>query len=460
MTNKQSFSSNKNPAGNIPPQDIEAEKAIIGAILLDRDAILSIVQILKSEYFYTRNHCDIFSAMIDLYERREPIDLVTLTAQLKKKGVLDEVGGASYLAELASIVPTAANIVVYSQIVRDHYIKRQLITTSTKVSQSAFDQTTDIRSILDAAEQAVFALSQQQLRQNFMPLKDALGESFDRLEELHRKPGGLRGVPTGYWDLDGKLAGMQDSNLLILASRPGQGKTSLALNIACHVAVKEGLPVGIFSLEMSKEELVDRLLVATSEVDAWKLKTGKLDDSDFDRLQEAMGILADAPLFIDDTPAANILEMRTKARRLQVEKGLNFLIIDYLQLAVGRHLENRVQEVSEISQSLKNLARELKIPVLACSQLSRAVEQRGTKRPQLADLRESGAIEQDADVVMFIWRPDPENIEQVKLDIQKHRNGPTGDIDLIFKADRVKFYSAEKRRARPQVEEPPAVAEL
>src|SRR3989344_3213368 len=461
MTNKQSFSSNKNPAGNIPPQDIEAEKAIIGAILLDRDAILSIVQILKSEYFYTRNHCDIFSAMIDLYERREPIDLVTLTAQLKKKGVLDEVGGASYLAELASIVPTAANIVVYSQIVRDHYIKRQLITTSTKVSQSAFDQTTDIRSILDAAEQAVFALSQQQLRQNFMPLKDALGESFDRLEELHRKPGGLRGVPTGFWDLDGKLAGMQDSNLLILASRPGQGKTSLALNLAAHVAVKEGLTVGIFSLEMSKEELVDRLLVATSEVDAWKLKTGKLDDEDFDRLQEAMGILADAPLFIDDTPAANILEMRTKARRLQVEKGLNFLIIDYLQLAVGRHLENRVQEVSEISQSLKNLASELKIPVLACSQLSRAVEQRGIKKPQLADLRESGAIEQDADVVMFLWRPDSDDNEHVKLDIQKHRNGPTGEIDVIFRPERVKFYSVEKRRARTApVPEPQVTAEV
>ena len=291
-----------------------------------------------------------------------------------------------------------------------------------------------------------------------MPIKDALAESFDRLDELHKKAGGLRGVSTGFWDLAAKLAGMQDSNLLILASRPGQGKTSLALNIAAHVAVNDGLPVGIFSLEMSKEELVDRLLVSQSEIDAWKLKTGKLDDEDFDRLQEAMGVLADAPLFIDDTPAASILEMRTKARRLQVEHNLSFLIVDYLQLVQGRRMENRVQEVSEISQNLKNLARELKIPVLACSQLSRAVEQRGTKKPQLADLRESGAIEQDADVVMFIWRPDADNMEQVKLDIQKHRNGPTGEIDMTFRADRVKFYGVEKQRR--QVPPPPqAVAE-
>lgn len=449
------------PLGRIPPQDIDAEKSIIGAILIDRDAIISVAQILKVEHFYKQGHGDVYSSMLDLFERREPIDLVTLTAQLKKKGVFDKVGGAAYLAELASIVPSSANISQYAQIVRDHFIKRQLITTAAKVSESAFDETADVRSLLDESEQAVFSLSQEQLRQNFMPLRDALAESFDRLDELHKKSGGLRGVPTGFWDLDGKLAGLQDSNLIILASRPGQGKTSLALNIAAHVAVGEGLPVGVFSLEMSKEELVDRLLVSQSEVDAWKLKTGNLEDADFDRLQEAMGVLADAPLFIDDTPAANILEMRTKARRLQVEHGLSLLIVDYLQLIVGRHLENRVQEVSEISQSLKNLARELKIPVLACSQLSRAVEQRGTRKPQLADLRESGAIEQDADVVMFIWRPDLDTMDQVKLDIQKHRNGPTGEIDLIFRADRVKFYSQEKhRRQATQAPEVPAAVEI
>ena len=444
--------------GRVPPQDLDAEKSIIGAIMIDRDAIISIAQVIKPEHFYKEAHSDIFSAMFTLYENREPIDLITLTAQLKKKGVFDKVGGAAYLAELASAVPTAANIAQYAQIIRDHFIKLQLISASSKSSQAAFDETADVRSILDEAEQAVFALSQEHLRQNFIPLKDALAESFDRLDELHKKPGGLRGIATGYDDLDSKLAGMQDSNLLILASRPGQGKTSLALNIAANVAIREGLPVGFFSLEMSKEEVVDRLLVSQSEVDAWRLKTGRLDDEDFDRLQEAMGILADSPLYIDDTPAANILEMRTKARRLQVEHGLSFLIVDYLQLVVGRHLENRVQEVSEISQSLKNLARELKIPVLACSQLSRAVEQRGTKKPQLADLRESGAIEQDADVVMFLWRQDPDDNEHVKLDIQKHRNGPTGELDVIFRPERVKFYSVEKRRARTAPAPEPQVA--
>ncbi|OGE03629.1 replicative DNA helicase [Candidatus Curtissbacteria bacterium RIFCSPLOWO2_01_FULL_41_18] len=449
----------KKVTGRIPPQDIDAEKSIIGAILLDADAIAAAIQTLKPDHFYKEAHGDIIRAIFELYEKRDPVDLVTLTAQLKKNGKLEKVGGAAYLSELTSQVPTSANISVHTQIVRDHWVKRQLITTSTKISQSAFDDEGDIRTLLDEAEQAVFALSQEQMRQNFMPLKDALAESFDRLDELHRKTGGLRGVSTGFWDLDARLAGMQDSNLLILASRPGQGKTSLALNIAAHVAVSEGLPVGIFSLEMSKEELVDRLLVSQAEVDAWRLKTGKLDDNDFDRLQEAMGVLADAPLFIDDTPAANLMEIRTKARRLQVEHGLSLLVVDYLQLIHGRNLENRVQEVSEISQSLKNLARELKIPVLTCSQLSRAVEQRGTKKPQLADLRESGAIEQDADVVMFIWRPDPDNNDQVKLDIQKHRNGPTGEIDLIFKPERVKFYGVEKQRRR-QAQEPAVVAEV
>lgn len=441
----------KSPVGRVPPQDLEAERSIIGAILIDSDAIVAIAQILRPIHFYKQAHADIYEAIFDLYEKREPVDLVTLTAQLKKKGRLDDVGGPAYLSELALVVPTAANISQYGQIVRDHFVKRQLIAASGKITEGAFSETADVRSILDDTEQAIFALSQEQLRQNFIPLRDALAESFDRLDELHKKAGGLRGVPTGFWELDGKLAGMQDSNLLILASRPGQGKTSLALNIAAHVAVREGLPVGIFSLEMSKEELVDRLLVTQSEIDAWRLKTGKLDDDDFDRLQEAMGVLADAPLFIDDMPAANIMEMRTKARRLQIEHGLSLLVVDYLQLVQSRNLENRVQEVTEISQSLKSLARELRIPILACSQLSRAVEQRGTKKPQLADLRESGAIEQDADVVMFIWRPDPDNLEAVKLDIQKHRNGPTGEIDLIFRADRVKFYGVEKRRRQPTV---------
>src|SRR3990167_2272355 len=451
----------KQISGKVPPQDLDAEKSIIGSILLESDSLVSIIQIIKPEHFYKEAHADIMRSIFELYEKREPIDLITVTAQLKKHGKFDKIGGASYLSEIASDVPTASHISQYAQIVRDHYVKRQLIATAARISQVSHDEKGDVRELLDEAEQAVFALSQEQLRQNFIPLRDALAESFDRLDELHRKKSGLRGVATGFWELDGKLAGMQDSNLLILASRPGQGKTSLALNIAAHVAVSEGLPVCIFSLEMSKEELVDRLLVSQSEVDAWRLKTGKLDDTDFDRLQEAMGVLADAPLFIDDTPAANLMEIRTKARRLQVENGLAFIVVDYLQLIHGRNLENRVQEVSEISQSLKNLARELKIPVLTCSQLSRAVEQRGTKKPQLADLRESGAIEQDADVVMFIWRPDSDDNEHVKLDIQKHRNGPTGEIDVIFRPERVKFYSVEKRRARTApAPEPQVTAEV
>ncbi|OGM18221.1 replicative DNA helicase, partial [Candidatus Woesebacteria bacterium RIFCSPHIGHO2_01_FULL_37_10] len=297
------------------------------------------------------------------------------------------------------------------------------------------------------AESEVFSLTQKHTSRAFTAVRDALAESFDRLDELHKQEGGIRGIPTGFKDIDDTLAGLQKSNLVILASRPGVGKTSLALNIAQNISLKFGRCVGFFSLEMSKEELVDRLLVAQADIDAWKLKTGKLSEEDFTKLSNAMGELAEAPIYIDDTPASTILEMRSKARRLQVEKGLDLLVVDYLQLARSRQLENRVQEVSEISQGLKNLARELKIPVLALSQLSRAVEQRGgQKRPQLADLRESGSIEQDADVVMFIWREDEENVENIVLDVAKHRNGPLRSIKLRFRGDRIKFYGVETKR--------------
>jgi len=301
---------------------------------------------------------------------------------------------------------------------------------------------------LDKAEQEIFSLSQRYLKQVFIPVKEALAESFDRLDELHKKAGGLRGVPSGFKDLDNLLAGFQASNLIILASRPGVGKTAFSLNIARHIAVEEKMSVGMFSLEMSKEELVDRLLVKQAEIDAWRLKTGKLEEDDFSRLSEAMGILAEAPLYIDDTPAISVLEMRTKARRLQLECGLQLIFADYLQLVKGRNLENRVQEVSEISMGLKNLARELKLPVIACSQLSRAVEVRGGQRPRLADLRESGSIEQDADVVMFLYREDEDNPENVTLEIAKHRNGPTGIIHLRFIPNRVSFYPMETKREK------------
>jgi replicative DNA helicase len=300
---------------------------------------------------------------------------------------------------------------------------------------------------LDSAESSVFSLAQQHLKQVFIPVKNILAESFDRLDELHKTAGSLRGVPTGFPDLDEALAGMQDSNLLILAARPGVGKTSFALNIAQNAAFKYKLPTGFFSLEMSKEELMDRLLVSQAEIDAWKMKTGRLDEDEFSRLSDAMGELYETPLYIDDTPGMSILEMRTKARRLQAEQGLKLIVVDYLQLArPTRNMDSRVAEVSEVSQGLKNLARELKVPVLALSQLSRQVESRGVKKPQLSDLRESGAIEQDADVVMFLWREHDEDLENFSLDIAKHRNGPLKSIKLRFRGDRIKFYSVEGKR--------------
>jgi replicative DNA helicase len=432
----------------IPPHSEEVEKSVLGSLLIDKDAIVTVAEFLRPEHFYRDAHGLIYKAMFSLYENKEPIDVVTLSENLKKQKDLKKIGGISYLTELVNGVPTAANVEKYGRIVKDYYTKRQLISAGSEIVQIAFDEGQEAGDVLDKAEQSIFALSQKHLRQVFIPVKDALADSFDRLDELHKKAGGLRGITTGFADLDNLLAGMQPSNLLILAARPGQGKTALALNIAQNSSVKEKIPVGFFSLEMSKEELVDRLLVAQADIDAWKLKTGRLDDEDFTKLSEAMGELAEAPLFIDDTPGQTVLEMRTKARRLLAEKDLKLLIVDYLQLArSSRKWDSRVTEVSEISQDLKNLARELRIPVLAVSQLSRAVEARGSKRPQLADLRESGAIEQDADVVMFIYREDAEKPEIVTLDIQKHRNGPLGRLDLIFRGDRIKFYGMEKKRA-------------
>ena len=435
------------PEIRIPPHSEEAEACVLGAILIDKDAIVAVAEFLRPEHFYNENNALIFQALLDLYEERKPIDIVTLKDELKKRKILTKVGGSAYLANLVNQVPTAAHVEEYGRIIKDNYTKRELISAAAKITEAAFDEGQEATSVLDRAEQAIFALSQKHLRQVFLPVKEILAESFDRLDELHKTAGGLRGIPTGFKDLDDTLAGMQSSNLIILAARPGLGKTAFALGVARHVAVKEKLPVGFFSLEMSKEELVDRLLVAQADIDAWRLKTGRLDEEDFTKLSEAMGELAEAPLFIDDTPALTVLEMRTKARRLMAEHGLRFLVVDYLQLMRSvRQLENRVQEVSEISMGLKNLARELKIPVLALSQLSREVEKRGRKRPQLADLRESGSIEQDADVVMFLWREDEEDLENVELEIAKHRNGPLRRIKLHFRGDRIKFYGVESKR--------------
>jgi replicative DNA helicase len=432
----------------VPPHSQEAEESVLGAMLLDKDAVIAVAEFLSAEDFYDERLKAIFEACIDLYEARIPIDVLTVTDRLKKRKALDRIGNSSFLADLANKVPTAAHVEHYGRIVKDTATKRALMSAAGHLVDSAMDEGITAAELMDSAESQVFSLSQKSTSKSFTAVKTALAESFDRLDELHKQGEGMRGVPTGFKDLDEALAGMQKSNLLILAARPGVGKTSLAMNIAQYIAVNLKRPVGFFSLEMSKEELVDRLLVAQADIDAWKLKTGKLDENDFTKLSNAMGELAEAPLYIDDTPALSVLEMRTKARRLQVENGLDFLIVDYMQLARSRNLENRVQEVSEISQGMKNLARELKIPIMVLSQLSRAVETRGGKKPQLSDLRDSGSIEQDADVVMFLWREDDDNSENMMLDIAKHRNGPLKSIPLHFRGDRIKFYSRDFKHTK------------
>ncbi len=429
----------------VPPHSQEAEESVLGAMLLDKDAVIAVAEFLLPEDFYDERLKAIYEACLDLYENRTPIDVLTVTERLKKRKTLKNIGSSSFLADLANKVPTAAHVEHYGRIVKDTATKRALMSAAGRLVESSMDEGITASELMDSAESQIFSLSQKNSSKSFTAVKTALAESFDRLDELHKQGEGMRGVPTGFADLDNALAGMQKSNLLILAARPGVGKTSLATNIAQYVAVNLKRPVGFFSLEMSKEELVDRLLVGQADIDAWKLKTGKLDEEDFTKLSNAMGELAEAPLYIDDTPALSVLEMRTKARRLQVENGLDFLVVDYMQLARSRNLENRVQEVSEISQGLKNLARELKIPVMVLSQLSRAVETRGGKKPQLSDLRESGSIEQDADVVMFLWREDDDNSESMMLDIAKHRNGPLKSIPLHFRGDRIRFYSRDSK---------------
>ncbi len=432
-----------------PPHNEEAENSVLGAILIDKEAIGLVSGILSPKDFYNDLNGMIYSAMLSLFEERKPIDVITIVEKLKKNKNLAKID-TSYISDLVNSVPTAANIEEYAQMIKEAGTKRRLISAGTEIAESSFKEGEEIGRLLDKAESAIFSISQGHNIRGFSPIKNSLAESFDRIDELHKKGAGLRGIKTGFDDLDNILSGMQPSNMLILAARPGQGKTAIVINMAQNIAVNQKIPVGIFSLEMSEEELVDRLLVGQSDVDAWRLKTGKLTESDFTKLSTAMGELADAPIFIDDTPGITISEMRTKARRLQLEQGIKLLIVDYLQLAdPGRRYDNRVQEVSIISQGLKNLARELKIPVLAVSQLSRAVEHRGERKPQLADLRESGAIEQDADVVMFLYRADAEvtgNIIPTKLLIAKHRNGPMGEVDLLFKGDRIRFYNMDKKR--------------
>jgi replicative DNA helicase len=431
----------------LPPQNLEAEASVLGAFLLDRDAALQVADFLHPEHFYAPNHRDVYEAMLELYEAREPIDLITLTNQLRKKKTLTRVGGGTFLTELANKVPTAANVKHYATIVKNLAIKREMIGLSGVLAEKAFDEGTEADSLLETAEQGIFQLSHTNTRGDFISMKDVLVESFDRLELLHQNQSGIRGIPSGFADIDNMLSGFQQSNLIILAARPGMGKTALALNVAQNAAVLFKKRVAFFSLEMSKEELVDRLLVSQADIDAWRLKTGRLGEDEFTKLSHAMGILAEAAIYIDDTPGLSISEIRTKARRLMLEQNIELFVVDYLQLVHGYNKENRVLEVGEISQGLKNLARELKVPVLALAQLSRAVESRGTKEPQLSDLRESGSIEQDADVVAFLYRQDDDVREQMKFKIAKHRNGNVGTIDLFFRGDRIRFYGMETTAA-------------
>ena len=444
-----------NLINRIPPQDTQAEQAVLGSLLLDKDAIIKIADTIVPEDFYEDKHAVIYRTILDLYEQRSAIDLLTISSRLREGDSLDKIGGASYLATLVNIVPSSAHVLHYAQIVRKKGTLRRLIGQANDIISLSYNESMDLESMLDKAEQKLFSVSQQYLKQNFVPLSDILHETFDRIDELHREKGKLRGVATGFTDLDNKLGGLQKSDLIILAARPSMGKTSLALDMVRNVALGQKKAVGVFSLEMSKDQLVDRLLSAEAEVDLWKMRTGKLNDlgpdNDFERIGHALGRLSEAKIFIDDSGSVNIMELRTKARRLQAEHNLDLIVVDYLQLMQGRNTENRVQEVSEISRSLKILAKELNVPVLALSQLSRAVEQRGgDKKPQLSDLRESGSIEQDADVVMFIYRDEMYTGKESKkphiadILIRKHRNGRSGEVELFFDGEKTSFKNLSK----------------
>lgn len=449
----------------LPPQNIEAEMSVLGGIMIDKDAIIKVADKITASDFYKEAHARIFEAMLELYEQRQPIDGLSLSNRLTEKKQLEMIGGQSYIAGLTTATPTASHILSYADIIRKKSILRRLLEASSTIAELSFQEEKDAEDLVDEAEQKLFSISQKVFTKNFIPLKDILGEAFDRIDELHKERGKLRGLPTGFHDLDNLLAGLQRSDLIILAARPSVGKTSLALDIARNCAINTKLPVGLFSLEMSKEQLVDRMLCAEAGVDLWKLRTGNLSqsdtDDDFPKIGHAMGILSEAPIFIDDSAGANIVEIRTKARRLKMEHGLGLIVIDYLQLMEGKSKgENRVLEVAEITRSLKALARELDVPVVALSQLSRAVELSKPAIPKLAHLRESGSIEQDADVVLFIYRKSadrnyqPEEIPPEQryigeIHIAKHRNGPTGVVRLFFNEQRASYQNLEKKIDEP-----------
>lgn len=441
----------KNTKLRMPPQNIEAERSILGSLMLDPKAINIIVDILKPEDFYSQKHEMIYSAMLELYEKKDPIDVLSVTSRLKERKMLEEAGGHSYLADLVNEVPTSSNAKHYSEIVRKKSVLRALIESSDHISGLGYNEEDEVEDLLDEAEKKIFSIARFSVKQKFISLGSALGDAWERFDKLHKSKGELRGIPTGFPELDNLLAGFQKSDLIILAARPSVGKTALALDIARNVACRHKVSVGIFSLEMSSQQLVDRLIAAEARVDSWKLRTGRLStDDEFTRIRDAMDALSSAKIFIDDEASNNIMQMRAKARRLQAEHGLDLIIVDYLQLMVPRQrIDNPVQQMTEISRSLKGLARELEVPILALSQLSRAVEMRHPPIPKLHDLRDSGSIEQDADVVAFIYREDKykENTDRqniAEILIEKHRNGPTGKIELYFNPEKVSFSSIEK----------------
>jgi replicative DNA helicase len=441
------------------PHNEEAEASLLGAILIDADALVKIADAVSSIDFYDPRHQKIYEAISQLYERRSPIDVLTLADQLKTNQSLDLVGGASYLTELTNFVPTASHVEQYAQIVAQKSLRRRLIKASQAIVELGYDESKALKELVEEAEQSLFQVSQTHVKQSIVSIETILADSFERLDDLHKDKAKVRGVPTGFRDMDDVLAGLQRSDLFILAARPSMGKTAFSLNLAHNVATLSKQPVLVFSLEMSKEQLVDRLLSMESGVDAWALRTGNLNDTDFEKIGNAMGTLSEAPIYIDDTPSITVSDLRTKARREAHQHPLGLIIVDYLQLMSGGSRfggsDNRVQEISEISRGLKGIARELDVPLIALSQLSRSVENRNPQIPQLSDLRESGSIEQDADVVAFIYREEYYNPETEKkgitsILIKKHRNGPTGDIDLFFDKEKQRFRGLDTRHQPTQ----------
>ncbi len=451
MANNKQF---QNIKDKLPPQSQEAEESVLGAIIIDNNAIIKVADVLYSNDFYQTKNKYIYEAVLDLYKKNEPIDTLSLTNRLQEKKLLKEVGGISYITSLVNQTPSSAHVSHYAKIVHQKRVLRDLISASYHIAELGWTESEDVNSLLDQAEQTIFAISQQSIAHDFVPLKEELAEAFNRIDQLQKGGNKLRGLPTGFIGLDNKLSGFQKSDMIILGARPSLGKTSLALDIARHVALKEKVPVGLFSLEMSRDQVVDRLIAAESTVALWKIRTGHLstqgDVNDFTLIQNALSHLAEAPIYIDDAASPTVMQMRTMARRLQAESGLGLLIVDYLQLiSPTSERESSVQQYTQISRSLKALGRELKVPILAISQLSRAVEQRSPAIPRLFDLRETGGLEQDADVVMFIYRedrykPESERKNIADIIIAKHRNGPLGHVPLYFNESLVSFRTLEK----------------